>query len=340
MEILAPIVAARREQPEDDLISVLVEAEITDEDGRHPPAHRCRDLLVRPAAPGRRLGHDVEADGHHAGRPASSDPSSSKPSGPTGACCGRPSRSRCVGQPTDPMFSRWVTRTSILRRPPSEGSGPAHLPRCRPTGIPSAGSVRTTIDPSRPIKPTLGLRRRPPRLPRPARRPCRDDGRHQRAAGPAPEPATRPGRRSPRRSSGSTSGGPRPSRSCSDEADRSMSEEGTKHLTSCWWERSTSGATRRRTARWGTSGTGCRPCCSPRPGGRAERPRTNAAHLRPRRQRLPGGGLDGWGPAASRIGTATCWREPSARDPGAGRHIGRDGADGRARPRSPGCGRS
>ena len=33
MEIMAPIVAARRECPEDDLISVLVGAEITDEDG-------------------------------------------------------------------------------------------------------------------------------------------------------------------------------------------------------------------------------------------------------------------------------------------------------------------
>ena len=33
VEILSPIVAARREQPQDDLISVLVDAEITDEDG-------------------------------------------------------------------------------------------------------------------------------------------------------------------------------------------------------------------------------------------------------------------------------------------------------------------
>jgi cytochrome P450 len=34
VEIIHPIVAARREQPEDDLISVLVQSEITDEDGR------------------------------------------------------------------------------------------------------------------------------------------------------------------------------------------------------------------------------------------------------------------------------------------------------------------
>ena len=70
IEMLAPIVAARREQPEDDLISVLVEAEITDEDGDDPSAHRRRDLLVRPAPARCRLGHHLEADGHHAGRPA------------------------------------------------------------------------------------------------------------------------------------------------------------------------------------------------------------------------------------------------------------------------------
>jgi cytochrome P450 len=40
LEILQPIVAARREAPEDDLISVLVEAEYTDEDG---VSHRLSD---------------------------------------------------------------------------------------------------------------------------------------------------------------------------------------------------------------------------------------------------------------------------------------------------------
>ncbi len=43
IEMLAPIVAARREQPEDDLISVLVEAEITDEDGS---THRLSDAEI------------------------------------------------------------------------------------------------------------------------------------------------------------------------------------------------------------------------------------------------------------------------------------------------------
>jgi cytochrome P450 len=43
IEMLAPIVAARRESPRDDLISVLVQAEITDEDGSR---HRLSDAEV------------------------------------------------------------------------------------------------------------------------------------------------------------------------------------------------------------------------------------------------------------------------------------------------------
>jgi len=41
--LLAPIVAARRESPEDDLLSVLVTAELTDEDGQH---HRLSDAEI------------------------------------------------------------------------------------------------------------------------------------------------------------------------------------------------------------------------------------------------------------------------------------------------------
>ncbi len=57
-------------RPEDDLISVLVEAEMTDDDGTK---HRLTDreiYCVRAAAARGRLGHDVEADGHHARRVA------------------------------------------------------------------------------------------------------------------------------------------------------------------------------------------------------------------------------------------------------------------------------
>ena len=43
IEIINPIVAARREQPEDDLISVLVQSEITDDDGT---THRLTDAEI------------------------------------------------------------------------------------------------------------------------------------------------------------------------------------------------------------------------------------------------------------------------------------------------------
>jgi cytochrome P450 len=43
IEILAPIVAARREEPQDDLISVLVQAELADEDG---VTHRLSDAEI------------------------------------------------------------------------------------------------------------------------------------------------------------------------------------------------------------------------------------------------------------------------------------------------------
>ena len=41
-------------QPQDDLISVLVQAELTDEDGVDAPAHRTRDRLVRAVVARRR----------------------------------------------------------------------------------------------------------------------------------------------------------------------------------------------------------------------------------------------------------------------------------------------
>ena len=69
VEHLAPVVAARREKPQDDLISVLVQAEITEEDGSTHRLVGPRDLLLRRPAPDGRLRHDVEADGHHPGRP-------------------------------------------------------------------------------------------------------------------------------------------------------------------------------------------------------------------------------------------------------------------------------
>ena len=110
VDIIAPIVAARREQPQDDLISVLVEAEITDEDGVDAPAVRRGDLLVRAAAA------RAPARARRGSRWAS----------PWPRCSQRPEVLDAVRDdrqllrpaieeslrwmPTDPMFSRWVTR--------------------------------------------------------------------------------------------------------------------------------------------------------------------------------------------------------------------------------------
>ena len=98
MEIMAPIVAARREQPANDLISVLVEAEVTDEEGN---THRLTDaeiysfaLLLLAAGSGttwKQMGTTLAAlllepellEAVRADR---------------GVCCARPSRSRCGGR--------------------------------------------------------------------------------------------------------------------------------------------------------------------------------------------------------------------------------------------------
>ena len=107
--MIAPIVAARRDNPQDDLISVLVEAELTDEDGR---AHRLSDaeiysfsILLLAAGSGttwKQMGITLAAllqrprvldavrDDRELLRPAIEE--------------------SLRWSPTDPMFSRWVTR--------------------------------------------------------------------------------------------------------------------------------------------------------------------------------------------------------------------------------------
>jgi cytochrome P450 len=114
VEVIKPIVAARRDAPQDDLISVLVEAELTDEEGVH---HRLTDpeiysfaLLLLAAGSGttwKQLGITLTA------------------------LLQRPDVLRAVRDdrsllraaieesvrwaPTDPMFSRWVTQdTDVL----------------------------------------------------------------------------------------------------------------------------------------------------------------------------------------------------------------------------------
>ena len=207
LRIVQPVVEARRTERRDDLISVLVEAEITDEDGGHEAPDRCGDHLVRlPAARGR-IGDDLEADGHHHDRAPAA----------TGAARGGPERSgdaeaggRGVGAmdtdgPHVQSLRRPRHRVGGHRR--ADGLGRAPVPGCRQPRSGAVGRSRPVRSrPAGAVAPRL--RERCAHLPRHARRPGRDPRRGGRAGRATPEPPA--GSRRPRRrgSSGCTSGAP------------------------------------------------------------------------------------------------------------------------------------
>lgn len=120
--ILEPIIAARRESPEDDLISVLVEAEYTDEDG---VAHRLSDaeilsfsMLLLAAGSGttwKQMGITLAAVLE---RPAVLEAVRADRQLVRAAI-----EESVRWMPTDPMFSRHVTRdTELFGRRLAEGS--------------------------------------------------------------------------------------------------------------------------------------------------------------------------------------------------------------------------
>ncbi|MWA01923.1 cytochrome P450 [Actinomadura sp. LD22] len=109
LRILGPIVAERRERPRDDLISVLVEAEVKDADGT---PHRLTDteihsfaLLLLAAGSGttwKQMGITLAAllQRPHVLAAVREDRALLRPA----------IEESTRWQPTDPMFSRWVTR--------------------------------------------------------------------------------------------------------------------------------------------------------------------------------------------------------------------------------------
>jgi len=109
VEILAPIVAARRESPQDDLISVLVQAELADDDG---VTHRLSDaeiysfaMLLLAAGSGttwKQMGITLTA---LLQRPDVLDAVREDRTLLRAAI-----EESLRWMPTDPMFSRWVTR--------------------------------------------------------------------------------------------------------------------------------------------------------------------------------------------------------------------------------------
>jgi cytochrome P450 len=109
VEIIKPIVAARREKPEDDLISVLVQSEITDEDGKK---HRLSDAeiysfssLLLAAGSGttwKQMGITLTA--------LLRRPQILEAVREERALVRNAIEESVRWQATDPMFSRWVTR--------------------------------------------------------------------------------------------------------------------------------------------------------------------------------------------------------------------------------------
>jgi cytochrome P450 len=156
VEMISPIVAARRKRPENDLISVLVEAEVTDEDGQ---THRLTDaeinsfaflllaagsgttwkqmgitlaaLLLRPD-----LVEAVQAD----------------------RTLLRPVIEESVRwQATDPMFSRWVTEDTELSGTPLPKGAVLHICLGSANRDPERWVRPDEYDPFRPTRPTLAF---------------------------------------------------------------------------------------------------------------------------------------------------------------------------------------
>ncbi|MQY27548.1 cytochrome P450 [Nocardia aurantia] len=156
VEILAPIVAARREQPADDLISVLVQAEYTDDDG---VTHRLSDdeiysfsVLLLTAGSGttwKQMGITLTA------------------------LLQRPEILRAVNEdrrllrpaieealrwsPTDPMFSRFVTADTEFHGTPLPAGSVLHLCIGAANRDPDRWERPDEYDIARPPKPSLAF---------------------------------------------------------------------------------------------------------------------------------------------------------------------------------------
>jgi cytochrome P450 len=154
--IIAPIVAARREQPQDDLISILVESEITDEEGL---THRLTDaeiysfaILLLSAGSGttwKQMGITLAAllqrpDVLEAVR---QDRSLLRPA----------IEESLRWQPTDPMFSRWVTEDADYHGVHLPAGAVLHICLGAANRDPERWEHPDDYDIFRPLKPTLAF---------------------------------------------------------------------------------------------------------------------------------------------------------------------------------------
>ena len=155
-EAVAPIIAARREEPQDDLISVLVEAELEDEDGQ---TLRLTDdeiisftLLLLTAGSGttwKQMGITLAAllqrpevlDAVRADR----------------ALLRNAIEESVRWQPTDPMFSRWVTEDTELEGVHLPKGSVVHLCLGAANRDPARWDDPDEYDINRPLKPSFGF---------------------------------------------------------------------------------------------------------------------------------------------------------------------------------------
>jgi cytochrome P450 len=156
IEILGPIVAARRAEPRDDLISVLTEAEMTDEDGT---VHTLSDpeiysfaILLLGAGSGttwKQMGITLTA---LLRRPDLLDRVRSDRSLLKAAI-----EESLRWEPTDPMFSRWVAEDTTLEGVDIPRGSVVHLCLGAANRDPSRWDDPDTYDLDRPMKPSQGF---------------------------------------------------------------------------------------------------------------------------------------------------------------------------------------
>ena len=156
IEIIKPIVAARRESPQNDLISVLTQAEVSDEDGA---MHRLSDaeiysfsLLLLAAGSGttwKQMGIALTA-------------LLSRPEVLAAVSANRDLLKPAIEEtmrwlPTDPMFSRWVSKDTDLEGQHLPEGAVLHLCIGAANRDPARWERPDDYDVFRPLKPTLGF---------------------------------------------------------------------------------------------------------------------------------------------------------------------------------------
>jgi cytochrome P450 len=156
VEIIKPIVAARRQKPEDDLISVLVQSEIKDEDGR---AHRLSDAeiysfsaLLLAAGSGttwKQMGTTLTAllQRPKVLQALTKDRSLLRPA----------IEESLRWMPTDPMFSRWVTRDIDFHGVHLPKGSVLHICLGAANRDPQRWEQPDEYDVDRPLKPALAF---------------------------------------------------------------------------------------------------------------------------------------------------------------------------------------